>query len=203
MKYNRRKALNALLFLCDHLPKPVDVYAAMKVIYFADKCHLERFGRLMFGETYIAMENGPVPSGVYDVIKYVGGRANYDLKFPEAHAALFATRTELTPKQRPDLDVFSRSELQCLIEAARKYGGLSFGQLKRLSHDDAWESANANGEMDVMDIARSLMDGDLIAGHLSDRHPGEAAPTAAPDERESRVAARPEAPEQSEAAHLH
>lgn len=174
MKYNRLKALNALLFLCDHLPKPVDVYAALKVIYFADKAHLERFGRLMYGETYIAMENGPVPSGAYDLVKYVGGRSNHDLRFPEAHAALFATRTELQPKQRPDLDVFSRSELHCLIAAARKYGALTFAQLKQVSHDEAWEKADANGEMDVLDIAHSLNSGDFIAEHLTNRHPGDA-----------------------------
>jgi len=31
--------------------------------------HLERYGRLIFGDTYIAMKHGRVPPGVYDMRK--------------------------------------------------------------------------------------------------------------------------------------
>ena len=174
MKYNRDKALQSLVYLCDHLPQPVSVYTALKVIYFADKLHLERFGRQMFGDTYIAMDNGPVPSGAYDIVKYVSGRAKYDLEFPAAHAALFATPRELVKKARPDLDVFSRSELMCLAACARQFGGLSFNELKTISHDEAWKQADQNGEMDLPSIAATLKDGDLIVQHLRDRTPGAA-----------------------------
>jgi uncharacterized phage-associated protein len=176
MKYDRNKALHALLYLCDHLPRPTDVYTALKVIYFADKLHLERFGRSMFGETYIAMDNGPVPSGAYDIVKYVGGRAKYDLEFPEAHSSLCATKTTLSAKQSPKLDFFSRSELMCLTHAAREFGGLNFEQLKRLSHDEAWKRADANGEMELEDIVRTLPNSELVAAHLHDRTPGQEAP---------------------------
>jgi uncharacterized phage-associated protein len=189
VKYDRLKALNSLLYLCDHLPKPVDVYTALKVVYFADKLHLERYGRLMFGETYIAMENGPVPSGAYDIVKYVSGRAKYDLNFPEANECLYATTTELIQKRDANIEVLSRSELTCLVESARAYGALSFDELKRLSHDDPWKRADANGELDLIDIANSLPDGELVSAHLMDRTPGTASIPPAKEEDEGAIRA--------------
>ena len=41
------------------------------VLLFADKKHLERYGRFITGDTYSAMENGPVPSFAYDVVKCI------------------------------------------------------------------------------------------------------------------------------------
>ena len=183
MKYNRTKALHSLLYLCKRLPQPVDVYTALKVIYFADKLHLERFGRLMFGDRYIAMENGPVPSGAYDIVKYVGGRSVVDLAFPEAAEKLYSTRTDLIPKGAPDRELFSRSELICLAECASKYGSMSFTELKKISHDEAWKKADANGEIDIEHIALMLQDGSAIVGHLNDRSPGAAVDEGRPSQQ--------------------
>jgi Protein of unknown function (DUF4065) len=38
-------------------------------IFIADRDHLRRFGRPVTGDAYIAMDNGPVLSRIYDIIK--------------------------------------------------------------------------------------------------------------------------------------
>ncbi len=39
------------------------------MMYFADRLHLERYGRFICGDSYVAMKNGPVPSFTYDILK--------------------------------------------------------------------------------------------------------------------------------------
>ena len=65
--------------------------------------------------------------------------------------------------------------MACLLDAARKYGKMPFGKLKKLSHQGkAFENADANGEMKLADLIDELRDGEAVAAHLKDRNPGEA-----------------------------
>lgn len=173
-KFSKQKALHTLLYVVSRLPQPANVYNVLKCIWFADRAHLERFGRQIYGESYFAPEHGPVPSRAYDMVKYVSGRSSWDLHWPELFEAISATKTEITSKISPDLDVLSRSELICLNESCEKYGQLSFGKLKRLSHQsDAFKNADQNGEINFDALVDELGDGELRE-HLLDRYPGEA-----------------------------
>jgi len=174
-KFDRRKALHTLLYVISRLPQPANIYNVLKCIYFADREHLEQYGRQIYEETYFAPEHGPVPSRAYDIVKYAAGRASWDIKFPEALEALEATKTELSKKIEPDLNIFSRSELICLSDAAKKYGTLSFNKLKHLSHQSkAFRKADPNGDIDLDDLILELHDGKELKQHLLDRHPGKA-----------------------------
>ncbi|WP_409530306.1 Panacea domain-containing protein [Shinella sp.] len=44
-------------------------FHALKTLYYADRAHLQRYGRPITGDRYIAMENGPVPSYAYNAVK--------------------------------------------------------------------------------------------------------------------------------------
>lgn len=173
--FNPRKALNALLYVATRLGKPADVYASLKAVYFADIEHLRSFGRTIYGETYSALEHGPVPSGSYDLVKIVGGRMPYAAKaFPGAADALSADRYDLHVKQDADLEVFSRSELMALDKGIETVRGKSFKEIKRMSHDEAWKKADVNGEMSLESIVEMLDKSGDLAKHLKDRFPGEA-----------------------------
>ena len=79
-KFDQRKALHAMLFVVTHLPKPANVYNVLKCLYYADRKHLQEYGRQIYGETFYALEHGPVPSAAYEIIKYANGRAKWDLR---------------------------------------------------------------------------------------------------------------------------
>lgn len=174
-QFNQRKALHALLFVVTHLPKLANVYNVLKCLYYADRKHLQEYGRQIYGDTFYALEYGPVPSGAYDIVKYVGGRAKWDLNFPEALGLLEVQGDRLSARGDPDTDLLSRSDMACLLDAARRYGTMPFGRLKKLSHrGKAFENADANGEMKLSDLIEELKGADAVVSHLRDRAPGEA-----------------------------
>ena len=80
-RFEPGKAISALLYVSSRLierrqQNPVatpDIHRISKVLYFADQKHLTRYGRPIVGDTFIAMENGPVPSQTYDMVKAVRG----------------------------------------------------------------------------------------------------------------------------------
>lgn len=172
-KFNPEKALQAILYVAERIPREDNLYAVLKVIYFADKEHLHRFGRLIFGDRYVAMSHGPVPSGAYDLVKYVRGDG-WDLNFERARAS-FAVEADKNIQlfASANTEAFSESDLQCLDEAIAKYGKLSFGELKRLSHDDpAYKAADPNDVISIDAMAKSLPDGEKLAAYLKDPNPG-------------------------------
>jgi uncharacterized phage-associated protein len=57
------KALEALVLVAKAWPGITPFFVA-KVFFLAEKWHLNRFGRPIIGDTYVAMQNGPVPSAV-------------------------------------------------------------------------------------------------------------------------------------------
>jgi len=174
-KFDQRKALHSILFVVTHLPKPANVYNVLKCLYYADRKHLQEYGRQIYGETFYALEHGPVPSAAYEIIKYANGRAKWDLQFHEAFELLDVNDIHVSARGPVDTDLLSRSDMACLLDAARKYGKMSFGKLKSLSHKGkAFENADANGEMKLADLIDELQDGEAIAAHLNDRNPGEA-----------------------------
>ena len=62
-------AVNAILYALAVLDKKMDMHKLCKILYFADQKHLSLYGRSITGDTYIAMEYGPVPSNVDDILK--------------------------------------------------------------------------------------------------------------------------------------
>jgi uncharacterized phage-associated protein len=171
-KFNTEKAINAILFISTRLGAPADVYASLKAIYFADRYHLEQYGRQIYGEVYTAMEHGPVPSGAYDIVKLVGGRASLPVIAPGASDAMSVDKFKITPKHEADLDLFSRSDLICLELGIERVRGKSFSQIKDDSHGQAYNKADLNGDMSLEDIVAELTSAEFLAPHLEDRFPG-------------------------------
>jgi hypothetical protein len=135
---------------------------------------IQQYGRQIYGDTFYALAYGPVPGGAYDIVKYVGGPAKGDLNFPEALGLLEVHGDSLGVRGHPDTELLSRSDITCLLEAARKYGKMPFGKLKKLSHQGkAVENAGPNGEMKLSDLVEELKGAEAIASHLEDRNPGE------------------------------
>src|SRR6202042_2841503 len=91
-----------------------------KILYFADKAHLAKWGRTLTGDRYIAMKNGPVPSRIYDFIKYVQGTS--DGAFITDHAQYlnefigFEPQYYLFAKKEADMDFLSKSAIAALTE---------------------------------------------------------------------------------------
>jgi len=161
-RFDAEKAIEVLLYIAKRVP---DMYNALKVLYFADKEHLAKYGRLICGDSYVAMSHGPVPSGAYDLVKYARGDGfcPVDLPVNEAFAVQGYT---IIPHREANLDLLSESDLECLDAAIGRYGHLPFSRLRKLSHDAAFKSADQNDFIPLEAIAKSLPDGELLLDYI-------------------------------------
>jgi len=144
-KFNKEKAIAAILYITSQLKKngyESDLHKVFKILYFADRKHLATYARPITGDDYIAMDNGPVPSSIYDILKYRTEKNLFQL-----------VGFHIESKQDPDIDEFSDSDTQFLDESIEENKHLSFIDLTIKSHGAAWHKAVKNNTMDYCDIA--------------------------------------------------
>lgn len=167
-EFDPRKALEVILYISNKLESP-DFHKISKILYFSDKNHLERYGRLVCGDSYVAMKHGPVPSGVYDILKTVRGdglwscvaREKLDMDSFSVH-----DRKTVVPLRRANTDLLSESDIECLDEAINEYGLLEFSELTEASHDFAWKSVDQNDVIDIEAIVATLSNSSDLLEHL-------------------------------------
>lgn len=160
--FDAKKAVEVLLYITIRSP---NMYNALKVLYFADKEHLVKYGRLICGDSYVAMSKGPVPSGTYDLVKYIREGSILGFDNP-AEGAFEVDGFYIHPLREVDKDYLSESDIECLDEAIRTYGDMAFGQLMDQSHDDAWHSADQNDFISLGAIVRTLPKADELLEYI-------------------------------------
>lgn len=168
-------ALNALLYIAPKV-RDFDMYTILKVMYHADKYHLENYGSFISGDSYIAMNYGPVPSFTYDILKAVkaGGSLALDAEVLEEFKSAFEVkgRHAIAPTREADFDFLSKAALESIDYSVEVFGHLPFHRLRDLSHDAAYDAANLDSTMDVEEIAKLFPDSSVLIDYLNDLHPG-------------------------------
>lgn len=168
--FDQEKTIEVILYIASKVPV-AGFHCVSKVMYFADKAHLEKYGRFISGDNYIAMKHGPVPSNTYDILKGVRGDGFACLAEPAKNAFSVENHYVIKPFRKVDLDYFSDSDLECLDEAINEYGSLPFNELTQLSHDRAWESADENDNMGIEQIILTFSNPKPLLDHLNDPYP--------------------------------
>lgn len=163
-------ALNALLFALSKLGGKSDMHKLCKILYFADQRHLSLYGRSITGDTYIAMQYGPVPSNVDDILKAVRGDSFFSGYVDELKDKLaFENRYIVKELAEPDMDELSESDVECLTYAIDLYHDKSFGQLTDLSHGMAWTNTARDRAISVKDILREAGDEEEYVEYIADQ----------------------------------
>lgn len=134
---NRVKAIEAILYI---LEKRVSVnqYNILKIIFAADKHHLNEHGRPVTGDKIIKMELGPVPSFVYGHLKEVDRLKSLgDVKALGNY--LFQGL------RKADRNQLSESDIESLDYGVKEYIDLSFGAVYEKSHKEkCWQEGVDN-----------------------------------------------------------
>jgi len=166
-RFDPEKAIETLLYVANRVKAPT-FHKVFKLLYFADRQHLQEYARFISGDRYIAMRHGPVPSGTYDLTKAARGDAIWP-QYSETLKRAFAVdgNFSIRPLRDADLCLLSETDRECLDWAIGQYGSRSFKERSSISHDKAWRSANENDEIPVELIARTLDDGELVLNYLS------------------------------------
>lgn len=167
MRFDQDKAVEIIKFIARHAPNP-DIYWVGKILYFADKLHLQKYGRLICGDDYVAMRYGPVPSGTYKLLREARDYNDILDWHPAPGEFEIEGKNKVVALKDANMDFFSDSDIECLKESIRKYGKLTFGKLKSTSHDAAYDAADENDFMDVEKIVRTLPNAKAVLEHIRD-----------------------------------
>ena len=175
IQFQPEQALELVLYVAKRLPHP-SFHSISKVLYFADKEHLSRYGSLMTGDTYAAMRHGPVPSAIYNLLKAAAGRREpfFPVEWFGLAAAVLAVEGgyRVRPLRDARLDMLSSAQRACLDISIKQNGRLGFDRLVRKSHDDAWKSADQNEFIELTAIAKTLPNAKEVLAYLSDGESG-------------------------------
>lgn len=170
-RFDEKKALSAILYISQKLierylvnkvAKP-NMHRISKILYFAERKHLARYGRSIAGDYFVARKDGPVPSKTYDLMKAIKGES------PFCNADKFSDSFEVKgfivhPKKPPDMAEFSESDMECLNESLQENQDLNFGQLRDKSHDWAYKRASENNRISFFAMAKAEgADADMVS----------------------------------------
>ncbi len=155
-KYDVEKFVNAVTYFASKELPGLDKLKISKLLYFADKIHLQKYGRPITGDDYGAWPYGPVPTASYGILgEAINNQADYFGR-EDADVELFLEYLDIKKsnrtyplfkaKKEPYLEVFSESELETLEEVVSLYGALSGPQLIDKTHmEKAWLKARKQG----------------------------------------------------------
>jgi len=146
------KAVEAIVLIAARLPGAGRFHVS-KALYFAELYHLKRYGRPIFGDRYIAMDNGPVPSFAYDLLKGTAGPVDQKL----IEGALSVDKRWQHPRYHasrpPDAKFLSKSDIEALDDAVAHVKGRSFGSISDETHaHSGWKNASLNTPMKFDDM---------------------------------------------------
>ena len=165
------KAINSILYILEKLGGKTDMHKLCKILYFADQKHLSEYGRSITGDKYIAMQYGPVPSSVDDILKALRGDS-YFSQSPEIDPLrkyiTFENKYILSGSLNADLDELSATDLKCIDSAIELCKDKSFGELTALSHGLAWSNSRKDRAISVKDILREAGDEEAYVEYISD-----------------------------------
>jgi len=123
--YDRNKATQAILWLLHKHGGTLSKLKLVKLLFWADKEHLIRYGRPIVGGQYYAMPHGPASSELLNHLN----EATHKSFCP------FILENNLVSSQRlADKEELSESDIEALNSINQRYGSFSWWTLRNLSH---------------------------------------------------------------------
>ena len=162
------KIIDVIAFLLHEAPKHLTQYHIVKAIFLADRDHLNKYGRPITYDNYVAMEHGPVPSCAYDCLKNNAaflvklGRDSFPWKEVESDQIEQTSQNTkfFEPSGEPQVsDLMSESDEIALKDALKKVLASNFKNLRNLTHEDpAWQEAwDSRGNQNSKEMNYALL----------------------------------------------
>lgn len=133
------EAILLILEAASNRGKTLTQYEIVKTLFFADRHHLNEYGRPITFDNYKAMKHGPVPNFAYNLLRgdsYELSQLDFDL--PWIATPIPGKKAKnYTATHAPDADALSPSEIEAIEDSLTVVLTLGFGQVKRLTHEDA------------------------------------------------------------------
>ena len=128
-----KSSVQAIYYITTKRHKSLDHWTVLKLIFFADRYHLRKYGRTVTDDNYFAMQKGPVPSTVYDIIKGAietneRSYVNKFLQYKNKNKNITFTKKGLTT------DSLSETDVEALDFALNTFDFGYPGDISNISH---------------------------------------------------------------------
>lgn len=164
-RFSPQKALAAIHWMVCECQR-IDLHTLLKACYFADKEHLNRFNRPIFGAVYRAMKFGPVPVEIYEMAKGEAlwlaelGRDRYPWDLKGYHVVL-------CDNDEPDMAALSSSDIEALRNGFQKSIGMTFNERTAATHGPDWQATDL-GVMKYEDMIEDSPSRDEVIAYLKE-----------------------------------
>jgi uncharacterized phage-associated protein len=158
----------AVLYILNKAGGALDKYHIYKSLYFANKEHLNKYGRLITSDTFFALPHGPVPTKLANVLDSMNGRGircrDRGLFAPilkSIEHCGFDADNFFAAKESPDMDELSKSDIECLEFGLNRCIGREFVEIRKESCDSAWVKAFKKNHPKTIDVLDMIDDGNV------------------------------------------
>ncbi|HLE87483.1 MAG TPA: Panacea domain-containing protein [Candidatus Brocadiaceae bacterium] len=131
--FDFRKATQALNYIAVKFGGKINKMKAIKLIYFADRYHVRRYGRPITNDEYVAMDYGPVGSKTKDIAENTSFldaiESNYSKDYIKRHG-----RYDIESISKADISIFSDSDIEALEFVIKNFEKFDQYQLAEISH---------------------------------------------------------------------
>ena len=133
--FTYKKATQALTFYAlKEKDSSLDKLKALKLIYFADRFHLRKFGRTITNDEYYAMNYGPVASGTKDILEMSAFLDTLENEYASKYLEPQKSSTFIKAINKVDDSELSISEVEALNFVWSKLGSKDNFELVDLTH---------------------------------------------------------------------
>jgi uncharacterized phage-associated protein len=139
--FNAMKAIQAAATLLrPEETKQISYLRLLKLLYIADRESMKETGHPITGDQVLAMDNGPVLKGVYDLIQGTG----YHVPAWAKHFQIHDYQIKL--KEDPGVGLLSRYEMKKLHEISARYAMKDDWAIVNETHEfDEWKQVYVEG----------------------------------------------------------
>ncbi|MFH1213418.1 MAG: Panacea domain-containing protein [Candidatus Neomarinimicrobiota bacterium] len=134
LTFEYRKAAQCLNYFAIQEGGKINKMKALKLVYFADRFHLRKYGRPITNDEYFAMKKGPVPSNIKDIcemndIFFEDKEKNYYNRFLSR-----VNKYEYRSIAPLDANVLSESDVEALQHVWKALGSRDQYELAEITH---------------------------------------------------------------------
>ena len=133
LPFNLQKTTQALNFFAVRSGRMINKMKAIKLLYFADRYHLRKFGRSISNDDYYAMEYGPVPSNGKDIAENSDFLGKHEKSYVEKYLKR-SSNYDYKSIKPIDRDVLSESDIEALEFAWETFKEFDQFQLADITH---------------------------------------------------------------------
>lgn len=173
--YDVKKIANAIIYFIDNDVQSLGSTKLMKLCFYADKYHLEEYGKPIFNHSYTKLPRGPVPTWLYSIVR-TSISGNYDYDFQEEVNVFNEyigiqevsynkyTQVIFTKKQEFNNKFFGKTQIKILDKVIEKFRIITAAEISELSHTtNAWK----NVEMNEQITYESMVDDEETSQYVS------------------------------------